>query len=58
MRKFLLWILNIDPYNKTYYHCYGEGTHSRLLGDTEKHNPYTYGTFEHDAWSDGYNGRI
>jgi len=57
MRNLLLRLLNIDPYEKTYYHCYGEGCHSRLLGETEKHNPYIYGTFEYDSWNDGYRAR-
>jgi hypothetical protein len=59
MRKFLIWLLNIEPAHvgKTYYHCYGEGTHARLLDDPRNFNPYTYGTLEHGAWDDGWEGR-
>jgi hypothetical protein len=66
MRKFLIWILDVKPeeVRKTYYHCYGEGAHMRVLGDRGRvlvdrrdSNPYTYGTLEHDAWDDGWEGR-
>jgi hypothetical protein len=59
MRKFIAWLFGIkwQDIGPTYYHCYGFGAHMRVLGDKRCSNPYTYGTLEHDAWNDGWEGR-
>jgi len=59
MKKFIAWLFGIKPEHlqPTYYHCYGLGKHMRVLGDDKNTNPYTYGTNEHDAWNDGWEGR-
>ena len=59
MRKFIAWLFGVKPEHvrKTFYHCYGEGAHYRLCGDAKSSNPYQYGTLEHDAWDDGWEGR-
>ncbi len=59
MKKFIAWLfaIKLEHLEPTYYHCYGEGAHMRVLGDSKRTNPYTYGTPEHDSWNDGWDGR-
>lgn len=56
MRRFIAWLfeIKIEHIGRTYYHCYGEGAHARVLGDDRLTNPYIYGTLENAAWSDGW----
>lgn len=58
IKKFIIWIFKIKPCDltPTYYHCYGFGAHSRIIGDDKSDNPYTYGTPEHDSWNHGWHG--
>jgi hypothetical protein len=59
MQKFIAWIFSITAKHvyRTYYHCYGEGAHARILGDSRLSNPYRYGVYKHDAWNDGWDVR-
>lgn len=56
MQKFIAWLFVIKPEHlpPTYYHCYGEGAHAKVLGDARNSNPYRYGTNEHYAWCNGW----
>lgn len=59
MKNFIAWLFGIkaEHLDRTYYHCYGEGAHARVLGDDRLPNPYTYGSLEYDAWNDGWDMR-